>query len=279
MSQGTGMRGRAWALALAMLATLPAAAAEVSVPRAAYTLQADVQGDGPLAVVFESGFGQDAVAWKAVIERFGPTCHCIAYGRAGLGSSGTDGTAKTIDQHLSDLDAVIATLAPGRKVVLVGHSYGGLLVSEFARQHPDRVQGLVLVDPTTMGQRHAFRQADPARVQADDAMLLSMLPPAMAADYRALVAQLDGPEAAASSAMPDVPVVLLTATQVAAEPFVFEETAEGKALWRAQHGALFAQFSRGTHRYLDTGHNLHHENPAAVVDAIREVAATATAPE
>ncbi|WP_129135676.1 hypothetical protein [Luteimonas sp. YGD11-2] len=50
--------------------------------------------------------------------------------------------------------------------------------------------------------------------------------------------------------------------------------AQGKALWRAQHGALFAQFSRGTHRYLDTGHNLHHEDPAAVVDAIRDVAAT-----
>ncbi|WP_425478408.1 alpha/beta fold hydrolase [Luteimonas yindakuii] len=274
-----GLRVRAWVLALAIVATLPAVAAEVPVPRAAYTLQAELQGDGPMAVVFESGFGQDAVAWKAVIKSLGPECRCIAYGRAGLGDSGTDGNAKTIDEHLADLDAVIATLAPGRKVVLVGHSYGGLLVSEFARQHPDRVQGLVLVDPTTMGQRHAFRQADPARVQADDAMLLSMLPPAMAADYRALVARLDSPEAATPAAMPDVPVVLLTATQVAAEPFVFEETAQGKALWRAQHGALFAQFSRGTHRYLDTGHNLHHEDPAAVVDAIREVAATGSVPD
>jgi pimeloyl-ACP methyl ester carboxylesterase len=279
MSQLTGMRVRvrAWALALAMVATLPAAAAEVAVPRAAYTLHAEVQGEGPMAVVFESGFGQDAVAWKAVIEGLGPECRCVAYGRAGLGDSGTDGNAKTIDEHLADLDAVIATLAPGRKVVLVGHSYGGLLVSEFARKHPDRVQGLVLVDPTTMGQRHAFRQADPARVQADDAMLLSMLPPAMAADYRALMAQLDSAEAATPRVMPDVPVVLLTATQVAAEPFVFEETAQGKELWRAQHGALFAQFSRGTHRYLDTGHDLHDENPGAVVDAIREVAATASA--
>lgn len=195
MGQGTGKRVRAWALALAMVATLPAAAVEVSVPRTGYTLQADVHGDAPMAVVFESGFGQGAGAWKAVIEGLGPECRCIAYGRAGLGGSGSDGNAKTIDQHLADLDAVIATLAPGRKVVLVGHSYGGLLASEFARRHPGRVQGLVLVDPTTMGQRHAFRQADPARVQADDAMLLSMLPPAMAADYRALVAQLDSAEA------------------------------------------------------------------------------------
>ena len=79
--------------------------------------------------------------------------------------------------------------------------------------------------------------------------------------------------------MPDVPVALLTATQVAAEPFVFEETAQGKALWKAQHAALFAAFSRGTHRYLDTGHNLHREDPAAVIDAIRNVVAIASASE
>lgn len=275
MGKATGLR--AWALAAAMAATLTAHAGEAPVQRADYTLQAEVQGDGPMAVVFESGFGQDAGVWEDVIGGLGADCRCIAYARAGLGDSGSDGKAKTIDEHLADLDAVIGALAPGRKVVLVGHSYGGLLASEFARRHPDRLQGLVLVDPATMGQRHAFRQADPARVKADDAALLSMLPPAMAADYRVLMEQLDGAEAATPRAMPDVPVALLTATQVAAEPFVFEETTQGKALWKAQHAALFAGFSRGTHRYLDTGHNLHREDPAAVVDAIRTVAAMGAA--
>jgi pimeloyl-ACP methyl ester carboxylesterase len=173
---------------------------------------------------------------------------------------------------VADLTAVVDTLAPGTKIVLVGHSYGGLLATEFARRHPARVQGLVLVDPATMGQRHAFRKADAARVQADDTALLSMLPPKLGADYRTLVAQLDAPAAAAPRAMPDVPVALLTATRVSPEPFVFEETAAGKALWKAQHATLFAGFSRGTHRYFDTDHNLHRAAPDAVVEAIREVA-------
>ena len=43
--------------------------------------------------------------------------------------------------------------------------------------------------------------------------------------------------------------------------------------------AWFSAFSRDTHRYLDTGHNLHREDPAAVVDAIREVVALAAARE
>lgn len=266
---------KAWGLAAALLvaATTTAHAGDVPVNRGGYTLQAERHGDGPVAVVFESGFGQGAGVWKDVIAGLGADCRCVAYARAGLGRSGTDGAPKRIDAHLADLGAVIDTLASGRKVVLVGHSYGGLLATEFARRHPERVQGLVLVDPATLGQRHAFLQADRARVLADDAALLAMLPPAMGADYRVLVEQLERPDAAAPHAMPDLPVALLTATQVAAEPFVFEETAAGKALWKAQHAALFAGFSRGTHRYFATGHNLHREAPQAVVDAVRAVVA------
>ena len=267
-----GWATHATLLMAALLATTAAQAGDVEVPRAGYTLQAEQQGTGATVVVFESGFGQGAGVWKDVIADLGPQCRCIAYARAGLGKSGTDGKPRTIEAHLQDLGAVIDTLAPDRKVVLVGHSYGGLLATEFARRHPERLQGLVLVDPATLQQRHAFKAADPDRVAADDKALLSMLPPPLRADYALLVAQLDAADAAAPRAMPDLPVALLTSTQVADEPFVFEETAQGKALWKAQHAALFASFSHGTHHYFATGHNIHRENPKAVADAIREIA-------
>ena len=259
-------------LAVMTMAATVAHAGEAQVQRQGYVLQAEQTGNGPMDIVFESGFGQGAGVWRSVIADLGEQCHCIAYARAGLGKSGTDGKPKTIQAHVDDLGAVIDSLAPGRKVVLVGHSYGGLLATEFARQHPDRVAGLVLVDPATMSQRHAYIAADRARVLADDKALMGMLPSAMGADYQMLIKQLDSPDAASARAMPDVPVALLTSSQVAADPVVFEETAQGKAIWKAQHGVLFASFSRGTHRHLATGHNIHREDPEAVADAIRAVA-------
>ncbi|MDQ3288759.1 MAG: alpha/beta hydrolase [Pseudomonadota bacterium] len=268
---------KATLLLAAMLATGTTQARDAEVARTGYTLQAEQHGDGAMAVVFESGFGQGAGVWKDVIADLGPDCHCVAYSRAGLGKSGTDGAPKPIDAHLQDLGAVMASLAPERKVVLVGHSYGGLLATEFARMYPERLHGLVLVDPATMQQRHAFMAFDRERVLADDKTLLEMLPPAMGAEYTLLITQLDSADAAKAREMPDLPVALLTSTQVAAEPFVFEETAQGKSLWKAQHAALFAGFWRGTHRYFATGHNIHRENPEAVADAIREVAGGAIA--
>ncbi|WP_313178780.1 alpha/beta hydrolase [Stenotrophomonas sp.] len=262
-----------WAAALLLATAGLAHAGEILDRRGGYTLQGEVSGSGTTTVVFEAGFGQGPGAWKQVIAGLGADYRSVAYARAGLGKSGSDGETKRIDDHLSDLSALIETVAPGQQVILVGHSYGGLLVTEFARRHPQRVRGIVLVDPATISQRLAYRTADAARVQADDAALLAMLPPSMAADYRVLVEQLDAADAADERAMPDVPVALLTATQVADEPLVFEETAAGKVIWRAQHALLFSTFARGVHRYVATGHSIAKEDPPAVVQAIGEMAA------
>ena len=272
--------GRTLALAMLSMLLLPATsagAAALQVDRPGYALQADVQGDGPLTVVFESGFGQGGGVWKDVIADLGAQCRCITYARAGLGKSGTDGKPKSIAENVQDLAAVIDAVAPHSKVLLVGHSYGGLLATEFARLHPERLQGLVLVDPATMAQRHEAMQVDRARVLADDQALLAMLPPNLAADYRELVEQLDSTAALSPRTQPDLPVALLTSTNVAAEPFVFEETAAGKALWKRQHAALFAGYTRGMHQYFATGHNIHREQPKAVADAVRYVAGLAPA--
>lgn len=276
MAKTFGMKG--WLLSLALTcATAMVQAAEVQVARTGYSLQADKQGDGPVAVVFESGFGQGSNVWKDTIASLAGDCTCIAYARAGLGKSGTDGAPKTIEQHLQDLAAVMDTTATDRKVVLVGHSYGGLLATEFARRYPQRLLGLVLVDPATLGQRHAFLRADRERVLGDDKKLLAMLPPKLAEDYKLLIAQLGSDSAATPRSLPDLPVALLTSTQVAAEPLVFEETAQGKDLWKREHAELFAGVSRGLHQYYATGHNIHRENPKAVAEAIRFVAAASRA--
>ncbi len=120
-----------WAATLLLATAGLAHAGEISVKRGGYTLQGEETGTGNTTVVFEAGFGQGPAAWKQVIAGLGGDYRSIAYARAGLGTSGTDGVTKRIDDNLSDLDALIETVAPGQQVILVGHSYGGLPVTEF----------------------------------------------------------------------------------------------------------------------------------------------------
>jgi pimeloyl-ACP methyl ester carboxylesterase len=74
------------------------------------------------------------------------------HGRSGRSQSG----AASIDQLGKDLKAVIDAVAPGEaKVVLVGHSMGGMTIMALAEQHPDlfgtKVAGAVLISTAARG--------------------------------------------------------------------------------------------------------------------------------
>ncbi|MEV9259193.1 alpha/beta hydrolase, partial [Klebsiella pneumoniae] len=70
------------------------------------------------------------------------------YDRAGLGRSVPDSAGRTLDRMADDLNDLLDGLEPSSGFVQVGHSAGGPMVRLAASRRPDRVAGLVLVDPT-----------------------------------------------------------------------------------------------------------------------------------
>ncbi|HUC57539.1 MAG TPA: alpha/beta hydrolase [Streptosporangiaceae bacterium] len=69
----------------------------------------------------------------------------ITYQQRGLAPSALDGPF-TVERHVADAVAVIDALGVDRAVVL-GHSWGGHLAMHLALARPERVAGLVIVDP------------------------------------------------------------------------------------------------------------------------------------
>jgi pimeloyl-ACP methyl ester carboxylesterase len=49
-----------------------------------------------------------------------------------------------------ELNALLMALGVNEKVILVGHSYGGLCAQHFARLYPEKISGLLLVDSTSV---------------------------------------------------------------------------------------------------------------------------------
>lgn len=99
-------------------------------------------------VILEAGAGSLSTEWAWVQPELARTTRVCAYDRAGLGWSESadgprDGRAVAADLHtLLDVAKI-----PG-PYVLVGHSYGGLLVRAYALYHPEDVAGLVLIEPS-----------------------------------------------------------------------------------------------------------------------------------
>lgn len=114
--------------------------------------------DGAPTVVFEAGMGVSSAMWGAVVEALAPTTDVVVYDRSGLGASPTDREPRTLDRLADDLGDVLDHLGTG-PFVLVGHSWGGPIVRVAAARRPDRIAGLVLVDPTDEGADLFFSKA------------------------------------------------------------------------------------------------------------------------
>jgi pimeloyl-ACP methyl ester carboxylesterase len=110
---------------------------------------ARVMGQGPTVVLEAGGAGEGTTETYGgfVEEQLATFATVLTYDRAGSGRS--DGPPhRSVAQMAGDLDALIRALQCATPVVIVGWSAGGMVAEMFATRHPDKVAGLVLLDPT-----------------------------------------------------------------------------------------------------------------------------------
>ena len=103
-------------------------------------------GSGSPLVLFEvSGFSNSMsfVEARAGLSQRTRVC---SYDRVGIGWSDRAPSTIPVSMLAEDLGKLLDVLSPGAPAVLVASSIGGLPVEFFARQHPERVAGLVFLD-------------------------------------------------------------------------------------------------------------------------------------
>jgi len=121
----------------------------------------DDGGRGGLPVVLVHSLAGNSTHWSKQLEHLRRTRRAVALDLRGHGRSERPGNGDyTIAGMAGDLAAVADTLDLD-KFVLVGHSMGGGVALAYAGAHPDRVAGLVLVDPIGDG-----KQIPPAEAKA-----------------------------------------------------------------------------------------------------------------
>ncbi|MEE1793735.1 alpha/beta hydrolase [Streptomyces sp. BE308] len=109
---------------------------------------------GPVTVVFSHGYCLSQDSWhfqRAALRGLVRTVHWDqrSHGRSERGRAQADGVPVGIDQLGRDLKAVIDAAAPEGRLVLVGHSMGGMTIMALADQYPalvrDRVAAVAFI--------------------------------------------------------------------------------------------------------------------------------------
>jgi pimeloyl-ACP methyl ester carboxylesterase len=121
----------------------------------------DRDASGP-AVIFESGISATCLNWSQVRAKAEGFARACSYDRAWLGWSDPAKSPRTTSAIVDELHALLEAAQISPPYILVGHSFGGLLVRAYAAKHPGQVAGLVLVDPLSPNE---WLNASPAQAR------------------------------------------------------------------------------------------------------------------
>lgn len=218
------------------------------------------EGQGSPPVVMEAGGAGNSESWRFVQPDVANFTRVCTYDRAGAGRSSKISRHGTTQAIAEDLHALLAAARVHPPYVLVGHSFGGIIVRQFAIEYLDEIVGMVMVDSSGSDPRD--------RIQA-------ALTPEEWRRYGSVghdgdivfpeTAVLLGPD------LGEVPLVVLSAGIVGSEfPPDLAEKIDNVRL--EMHRELLDLSSNSTHMIAEESDDaVPSKQPEMVVDAVRQV--------
>ena len=105
-------------------------------------------GSGSPTIVVIPGLHATHTMWSKVLPTFATTSRTCIYDRPGMGPSPARSPHRTVDAGLNarELMALLVAAHVTGPLVVVGHSYGGVIARAFVARYRSRVVGLVLVE-------------------------------------------------------------------------------------------------------------------------------------
>jgi pimeloyl-ACP methyl ester carboxylesterase len=244
-------------------------------------LYAEQVGHGHPTVVIEVGSAQAGtqdLGWHPLRDALASETSVFLYDRAGMGASDPVPLPRPISEFVADLRSVLNAAGIEPPYILIGGSFGGMIVTHYAGLHPQEIAGIVLLDSPH---------------PEINALTLAILPPETPEEseslnafrdlhwrelYDPLSADMEGVDLLASVSqmraawdLGDIPLVVLTAGQNEwEEDFPREIAVQYEQLWLDLQKELAARSINGVHLIVEkSGHHIHEEAPDVVLNAIR----------
>lgn len=220
-------------------------------------------------IVFESGLGDDHLVWTKsnTISQLSQLSDIVLYDRAGYGKSTKVSEVRNIEKLSSELDSVINRFSNKRKVILVGHSLGGLIIRDYAIKHPNQIAGLFFVDTS-----HEKYNGVTTTQQVEDQIVATFTQQYGAnfggtQEAKELIEDMH--YCATLPNLPNVPVAVVTSMKTDAT-----HTQADRQLWYDAQESLKTDISDFTHiSTIQSGHYIMQEEPVLIYNTLQTLLA------
>ena len=112
-----------------------------------YQLHINCIGQGSPTVILDAAGGNSSASWGLVQPELARSTHVCSYDRAGMGWSKRGPLPRDLKRHVGKLHALLSRAGIEGPYVMGGHSYGGRVALVYAKEYPNEVVGMALIDP------------------------------------------------------------------------------------------------------------------------------------
>ncbi len=147
-------------------------------------------GTGEPTILFEAGIGATHLNWRGIQESIAEWARTISYDRCGLGWSTRNRTARVPGNIATELHQMLHRAGYKPPFILVGHSFGGLVMRRYALLYPDEVAGVVLIDPMRCDQWPPLDPSKQSQIDLGRRLIRFAMPVASFGVARLMVALL-----------------------------------------------------------------------------------------
>ncbi|MEO6223383.1 MAG: alpha/beta hydrolase [Vicinamibacterales bacterium] len=228
-------------------------------------------GAGKPTVLLEAGHGETSETWAPVVSHIAAFTRVCTYDRAGVGRSDPPAPGpRTALSVTTDLHALLKAARETGPFVLVGHSLGGAFVRLYATENPIDVAAVVLVDAV---HERDFTAVDELLTSEQRTAGSGMRPPSPERlDIEAILGELG--RARSVSTIPFI--VLARGRPLGSDEMPPSWSADQRKrreeLRRSLQADLATLSTTGALiTALRSGHFIHHDEPALVTGAIRQL--------
>lgn len=226
-------------------------------------------------VILEAGLNQSSETWNEVQPEVAKFTRVCSYDRAGLGKSDAPKQQQrnTSQQIVKDLHLLLEKAGINPPLVLVGHSFGGINVRLYASLYPKEVVAMVLVDSVHEEETEKWLAMIPTetRKQMEAAGAMQLLG-SESIDLETSMKQMK-----AAKWHTTIPLIVLARGRASYNPDDYPPplrsfAPKGEELRIKMQKNLASCSSKGKFLFAEkSGHIIQSDEPALVVDAIRQV--------
>lgn len=155
-------------------------------------------GEGDPTVLLEAGLGESSLMFRPFQEEVEAMTRVCAYDRAGHGWSEPGPGQRTGERIVGELESLVQAAGEPGPYVLVGHSFGGLIMLMFAEANPEDVAGVVLIDTPHPDHEEAFAELPAVAAMEEDYF----------AEREAIAERIEAGEVSAKELVPLAPLTL-----------------------------------------------------------------------